>query len=289
MNQVMEQIRAETAPLAAADDLWRAAIREAGDLDVQRSSGQSADGAQRLARLREALMGEMAAFHERLTVSPYKGNDFPAKPYRKLWQVDIPVTVFPKRDRGFDLVECLVEFGAENKADYLQVVGLFPKERDRVFGKTQLGLDAKLQLDASQALGVLPAALAGAGGLTTVEEAGLKFKVSTKFDVEHTHFRNCAMVEIVRGIGGRWRLDDPHNQRTVRAESHQFQAILETADGIGPVHAAGYIQAQSSLRWVTATLGSIWESLKDKVKALFGRGIPVEAYGEWTDILKSPV
>jgi hypothetical protein len=95
--------------------------------------------------------------------------------------------------------------------------------------------------------------------------------------------RMCVETEIVRGTGARWRLDDPHDISTLGAESHQFAVVLEASDA--PLDAAGYLQAYSTTKWVTATLGSVWRDFKKLLKSYFQRGLPVEAYAEWKNIL----
>jgi hypothetical protein len=291
MAKALEKLRIATSPVSDREVLWKCAIREAmdqGDRDRDSRWGKET-AADRLARLRDSLKRETAAFHQRLKVCAYQGNEVKATTAsRRLWEVGIPLTLFPKRDKGFDLIECIVEFSPYNDHDHVRVVGLLPKARDRVFGQTELGLSGKLQLEVSQAHGVLPEFLCGSAGVD-VQDASVKVYGKTTFHIEREHYRECVLAENVGGTGARWRLDDPHEQRLVAAEGHQFTAILETEADVGPVHAAGYLEAHSSLRWMTATLGSVWNYFSERLRTFFSRGIPVEAYGEWTDILKMPV
>jgi hypothetical protein len=290
MSKALERLRVAYPPAANAEGLLGDAIqaaREAEDLGF-RGQHDEEPLSERLAGLRESVRKELVAFHDHLTVAPYAAGDLTTTPGRRLWRVDVPVTLFPKRDKGFDRVECAVEFTADNDADFLRVVGLFPKERDRVFGHTEYGLDATLQLKVSREEGVLPSALAGlaqAPGVK-VEEAAARVYGKTDWHFAREHYRACVQAEIVRGTGARWRLDDPDDQRTVAAESHRLSVVLETGEGVGPVQAAGYLLAQSSTRWLTATLQSVWERFTEAIRALFSRGVPLEAYGAWKDILK---
>jgi hypothetical protein len=291
MNKALDQLRETISPISGTEVLLRDAIKEAAaveDLDFRSEPGKPPPSEQ-LAALRDLIRKELVAFHDRLGVAPYAEGDFSATPGRRLWRVDIPVTLFPKRDWGFSRVECVVRFSPENEAGFFRVVGLMPKERDRVLGSTEYGLDATLQIRVSKEEGVLPSGLEALAqsSAVKVEDAGAKVYGSTKWHFARDHYRACVQAEIVGGTGARWRLDDPEDQRAVAAESHKLAVILETAEGIGPVHAAGYLTAQSSMRWLTATLGSIWERFTEAIRAVFTRGVPLEAFGEWKDLLKT--
>jgi hypothetical protein len=288
MTTALERLRTETSPVTDAEDLWKSAIRAAKQLpdDTRRAAGSGNESpAERLARLREALKGEMVAFHDRLPVVPYAGVELQAPPGRRLWQVGVPLTLFPRRDRGFDLVDCLVEFAPEHAGEELRVVGVAPRDRERVLATAGAGIGGVLQTEASVAQGVLPAAVAQALPLK-VQEASARVYGHATVQLARDFYRQCVLAEIVRGTGARWRLDDPHDQRQVAAESHQLTIILEAGESAGPIHGAGYLQAHSTLRWMTATLGNLWESFAEYVRSFFSRGIPVEAYGEWKDILR---
>ena len=236
-----------------------------------------------MADFRERIQGELVTFHRRLPARPYEGSDVSPAPGCSLWRVDIPVTLFPKRDHGFSRVECIIDFRAEEEAwDAFRVVKLMPQERSQVMAKAELG--GELQFDASAKVGLAlpmpPMALA--------EQVGARLYARGQvgpFVYEAT--RACVEAEIVEGTGGRWRLDDTSAPRRVGAESHQLAVILEVREGAPRIDAAGYLQAYSSVHWLTQTLGSFWMNLRASLRDFFRSGLPVEAYGEWKDILSS--
>jgi hypothetical protein len=290
MGKALDAIRVTTAPFADADLLMKQAIQTAKEAEEAGFRGETGRPvSEQLARLRESLKKELVAFHERLSVAAYQGADHAPADGRRLWQVGVPLTLFPKRDMGFDRVECVLEFVPENPADHLRVIGLRPGDRDRVLASVEVGLDARLQLGVSKQEGVLPEGLTQLGELAGVNvgEAELKVYGKGKFQRARELYRKCAEAEIVRGTGARWRLDDPHDQRLVAVESHQLTVILETGKEVGPINTAGYLEAYSSTRLMTATLESLWERFTEAIRSLFTRGVPLQAYGEWKDILNS--
>ncbi|WP_163993179.1 hypothetical protein [Pyxidicoccus caerfyrddinensis] len=223
-----------------------------------------------MADFRERLQGERVTFHRRLPVRPYDGADVPASPGCSLWRVDIPLTLFPKRDHGFSRVECIIDFRAgDDSWDAFRVVKLLPEERSQVMAKAELG--GELQFDASARVGlslpVPPMALA--------EQVGARLYAKGQvgpFVYEAT--RACVEAEIVAGTGGRWRLDDTSAPQRVGAESHQLAAILEVREGAPRIDAAGYLQAYSDVHWLTQTLGSFWLNLKAALRDFFRSGPP---------------
>jgi hypothetical protein len=234
-------------------------------------------------RLREQLRGELVAFHQRLLVRPYEASDVSPTPGCSLWLVCIPLTLFPKRDQGFSRVECIVDFRTEGDAwDTLRVVKLLPEERGRVMARAELG--GELQFEASAQVGlrlpVPPARLA--------EEVGARLYAKGQVGpFVYEASRMCVETEILQGTGARWRLDDTSSPERVGAESHQLAVVLEVRPGAPRIDAAGYLQAYSDVHWLTQTVGSFWMNLKGALRDFFHNGIPVEAYGEWRDVLPS--
>ncbi|WP_155893941.1 hypothetical protein [Cystobacter fuscus] len=232
-------------------------------------------------RLREQLRGELVAFHQRLPVRPYEGVDVSPTPGCSLWLVGIPLTLFPKRDQGFSRVECIVDFRAEAATwDALRVVKLLPEERTQVMAKAELG--GELQFEASAKVGlrlpVSPSMLA--------DEVGARLYAKGQVGpFVYEASRMCVETEILQGTGARWRLDDTSSSERVGAESHQLAVVLEVRSGAPRIDAAGYLQAYSDVHWLTQTVGSFWMNLKGALRGFFHSGIPVEAYGEWSDVL----
>lgn len=249
---------------------------------LPRSRGEMELPGERVARLRERLHGELIAFHQRLLVTSYTAGDMPCAPGCALWRVDIPLTLFPKRDQGFSRLECLVEFRMDGeRTDCFRVLRLFPEERSMVQAHAELG--AALALDVGAKVGVpLPAV----PGLALTDEVAARVYGKTAVGpFIYEARRTCVETEIFEGTSARWRLDDTSSPERVGVEGHQFSVLLEVKQGAPPLHAAGYLEAYSDLHWLSATVGGFWQNLKQALRDFFKRGAPVEAYAEWRDIL----
>lgn len=98
-NSALQRLVSAHEPLETGD-LWDQAVAAAWNQPVMRSSLDAEPG-ERMAHLRDSLRGELVAFHKRLPVRLYAGTDLSALVRAGLVQVDIPVTLFPKRDQGF--------------------------------------------------------------------------------------------------------------------------------------------------------------------------------------------
>src|SRR5262245_6350895 len=109
MTPVFDRLLEQVPAPVDADALWSEAISTAAKSTKQRGSARESP-AERLRRMRDALQGELIAFHDALIVTPYEGTERPTVEGAKLWDVRVPLTLFPKRDHGFSRVECLVEF-----------------------------------------------------------------------------------------------------------------------------------------------------------------------------------
>ncbi|WP_146209748.1 hypothetical protein [Vitiosangium sp. GDMCC 1.1324] len=279
MNPALRELVARHPP-TDTERLWDEITEEAWK--VPGSRGEAEPPGERVARLRERLHGELIAFHKRLVITPYTAGDMPCAPGCSLWRVDIPLTLFPKRDQGFARVECLVEFRADNeRTDCFRVVRLFPEERSTVLAHAEMG--AMLALDAGAKVGVpLPVM----PGLAITDEVAAR--VYGKAEVGPFIYearRTCVETEIFEGTGARWRLDDTSSPERVGVEGHQLSVVLEVRQGAPSLHAAGYLEAYSDRQWLTATLGGFWQNLKIALRNFFKRGAPVECYAEWPDIL----
>ncbi len=268
------------APPFNGEQLWHDAILEAANLSSVRS-GTGETLAERMSRLKESLKGEMVAFHDRLDVQPHSGEDGKVRPGTEWWDVKIPITLFPKRDQGFARVECLVEFYSSSKAPIdFRVIMLAPNNRTRVYATAALG--GELELHTAAQLGLSMPLPVG----TCTTDAQLKLYGSGKANFSYQVERDCTLAEIVRGVGARWRLEDPQAPRQASSEAHQLQATLEVNEGAQGIHAAGCLQAYSEEKWFTMAVGNILSRLGERARAFFAGGAPVVAYGQWNDFLK---
>lgn len=279
MNPALKELVAKHPPMDT-ERLWDEISEQAWKLPGSR--GEAELPGERVARLRERLHGELIAFHKRLITQPYTAGDLPCAPGCALWRVDVPLTLFPKRDQGFSRVECLVEFRTDDaRADCLRVLKLFPEERSTVQAHAELGAALALDVGAKVALPPLQVP-----GLAFAEDVAAR--VYGKAGVGPFVYearRTCVETEILEGTGARWRLDDTSSPERVGVEGHQLSVVLEVKRGAPPLHAAGYLEAYSDLHWLTATVGGFWQNLKVALRDFFKHGAPVEAYAEWRDIL----
>ena len=110
MSTSFDRILSESSPILDNDSLWNQAIREAGMSTTMRRGEHGESPRDRMLRLKESLKGELVAFHDFLLARPYAGDIRPSRSDAKLYEVDIPLTLFPKRSQGFSRVECVVEF-----------------------------------------------------------------------------------------------------------------------------------------------------------------------------------
>lgn len=280
LSPELHEIRKHHPPGPPVDRLWDEAIEQSYSLSIPRAGGVHETPAERVARLRDQLKGELVAFHDQLHVEPYAGADLACADGRRLWTVRVPLTLFPKRDQGFSRLECIVELRSEGAPQSFRVVKLLPEPRAEVVGKVELG--ARLDVETSARLGVkLPLP----GVLTLVGDVATELYGTAQAEFTHELRRECVVSEIVDGTGARWRLDDVSHPERVTVEGHQLALIVEAASAAAPLHATGLLQAHSDVRWLTSSLGSFWQSFKGRVLDFFRRGAPVEAYGEWRDIL----
>jgi hypothetical protein len=257
-------------PAYDARKMWDETVEE---LSSARFRGEEASGAtEAFARLRAALRGEVVAFHKLLYVVP-EGDG--AAGARK-WRVSIPLTLFPKRDHGFVSVECAVEF--EGRGGEFRVLEALPLDKSDTLAEASMG--AELQVEASGKVGA-PIALAAGN---TVASASVKVYGSAKTNFDYTVKRATVVCEVLHGTGALWRLENPARPEEVAAESHSLEVILETA-GDCTLSAAAYLKAASEVQWLSSSVGRIIANLGDTIRRFFGDGAPVEAYGQWADIL----
>jgi hypothetical protein len=280
MAQPLDVIMQERPPVDGAA-LWNEAIVEAMHATSSRGARGAETPAERLRRMRDSMAGELVAFHEGLVVAPYEGDELKPDPGTALWDVGIPVTLFPKRDHGFGHVECLVEFRSEGEERQpFRVMALQPEERSDVLAKAEMG--ATLRVGASGAAGAPMPAVPGA----SVAEAAAKVYGQVEAGVfDYEIRRHCTLAEIVAGTGARWRLDDLHDRDQVRLESHQLAVVLAVDEGAGPIAAAGCLEAYSKPQWLSHPLEGLLRDLGAAVRSFFTRGAPSQAYAEWEDIL----
>ena len=199
---------------------------------------------------------------------------------KQRWDVEIPLTLFPKRDRGFTRVECIIEFrGDAGEIPGFRVVELFPGERSMVYAQGVIGGELELNTRVGMKLPVvLP------GGVSVLDaQAKVYGQGAAKF--EYKAERQCVVAEIVRGTGARWRLDDLQDPKKVGVESHQLKVVLETGPNTPPVHAAGYLNAYSEEQWMTQPISDLMGKLTHNLLKFFQKGAPAEAYAEWQNIL----
>ncbi|MDW3221814.1 MAG: hypothetical protein R8G34_02825 [Paracoccaceae bacterium] len=279
MAEALDALIGQVSPLDVTADLWDDAFVQAGQVRSGRS-GAKTSPKDRILELKATIEQELVGFHEQLVIRPHAGDQTPTKPDNKLWDVEIPLTLFPKRHSGFNRIECVFRlFMADGNNAEFRVLKLHPAERETLLARGtfsgKLNMSAKGTLDA---MNVHPAGGASAG----VEiDAGLE---TGDLSVEAS--RRCVETEIMMGTGARWRLEDANDTIQLQIESHSLKLVLETSDGSDPIDAAGYIQAFSTTRWVTRLIdGNFWLDFRGQIKTFFERGMPIEAYAEWKNIL----
>jgi hypothetical protein len=273
LDRLLEQIPAPHN----TDELWREAAG-APFLTASPHGGKPESPAARMRRMRDALQGELVAFHDALIAAPYKGDLEVTAEGGALWDVRIPLTLFPRRAHGFSRVECLVEFSTGGGE--VRVLALAPAARSQVVARAEMG--GNLELSTKAKLGLpMPFPL----GTSVVEAAGAVYAQAEAGPFLYEAVRSCVATDIVRGTSGRWRLDDAGDPGRVGVESHELRVVLEVGRGAGPVHAAGYLQAYSDMGWMSAELGSVWSALAERIKVFFRRGAPAEAYAEWERVI----
>ena len=281
MTQALQHLIQANPPQEDTAALWKEAIRTSLDESPTRRAGVESPEA-RMRRLRDLLAGELVAFHDTLIVSSYAGQEFQPVPGTRLWEVAIPLTLFPKREYGFTRVECLVEFEAETQAkNGLRILKVLPEARSEVVARAELG--GNLELNTSAKLGLPVPSLTGVSSVAEV--AG---KVYASAEIGHFLYearRVCVETEIVRGHGARWRLEDERNPERVGIESHQLKVLLEVRETALPVNGAGFLNAYSDTRWLTSSIGSLWRNFRGSLGRFFKNGLPAEAYAEWEDII----
>jgi hypothetical protein len=105
-----------------------------------------------------------------------------------------------------------------------------------------------------------------------------------KVDLHYTVRRATVTCEVLNGTGALWRMENPSRPDELSAESHQLALILEAPPGC-TLNAAGYFKARSEVQWLSSSVGRLFENLGDAFRKFFNDGAPVEAFGEWHDII----
>jgi hypothetical protein len=277
MTTPLENLLAELPPPTDAGAIWNEAIVALSQQETKRSARSADQAALAMATLRDELKKELVAFHETLAVSP---RPAPEGSGRRVFEVGIPLTLFPRRDHGFTRVECLVKFAAAGGPGKLRVTGLRPEARTELLARAEMGGSLELKAQAKMKLPLpLPA------GASVIEAAGEVYGKGQAGTFVYESVRRCVETEIVGGTGARWRLEDPGAPLKVGRESHELAVTLEVAEDAGAVSAAGYLEAHSDVEWLRSSVGSAWESLVERIASWFRRGAPAEAYGAWEDFL----
>ncbi|MFP2903873.1 hypothetical protein ACLESD_02130 [Pyxidicoccus sp. 3LFB2] len=232
-------------------------------------------------QLRSLANAELVSFHHELTVTPYRGPEVPCPDGYSLWRVDLPLTLFPKRDSGFSRIECRVEFSTDEESpDAFHVLQLLPEQGSEV--KSRAELSGSLQIDTLVNLGIwVPHPTARSTADAAVERYGndgLRPPVSEGV-------RRRAKTELLRGTGARWYLEALAQPPVRGAESHQLGVILAVKPGAPALHAAGSLLACSDEDWMSQSVGSILREFNSDVRDFFKRGAPAEGYGAWRDLL----
>jgi len=282
MTTALENVLAVAPAGGDREALWTEAIVQAMRIRPGRKSARGPSPAERLRCMREKLDKELVAFHQKLVVKPHEGRAPEHATGGALWDIAIPLTLFPKRDRGFSRIECIVEFRADGDGDgTIRVLQLEPQERSNILARAEMG--GELELTTSASLG-LPLPLKG--NVAVAEAAGKIYGRVETAKLNYEIRRECVQAEIVQGVGARWRLDDLRDQERVRLEGHQLGVLLEVEPPAPAIHAAGYLKAYSKINWLSHAVGSLWRDFGEAVKAFFQGGAPTETYGQWQDILR---
>jgi hypothetical protein len=262
-------------PATDVDAIWREALRASWRTEQVRAGGASPDAHplhDRVQELRRMLQGELVAFHKTLVATPYSGSDYVARPEKRLVDIAVPITLFPKRSRGFCSVNCVVDF---TDGDDFRVVGVAPPPRHEAMAVVQIG--AALNFDAQAALGLPMPAAAG----TSVTEVSAKVYGHVQAASSHRAIRRVVEAEIVKGTGARWRLENTSDPLTLEAESHRLGVIAEVAKDAKNVNAAGYLEAISDPQWLTASISDVIDHIAAALRQFLRKGAPLQAFAEW--------
>jgi hypothetical protein len=168
MSPALRVLTSAHPPFDAAS-LWKGAIDYAYAMPRHRAAGQESPG-RLLETLKARLEGEVVAFHRSLVVTPQTSDS----ESRRRWQIEIPLTLFPKRDEGFTRVECAIELVAE-RGIFFRVVDALPIDRAETMA--EVGIGAELQVDASGKAG---APILLGPGTQTVASASAKVYVTRR-------------------------------------------------------------------------------------------------------------
>lgn len=272
-------------PPAQTAAMWERALDRArglGDLDEPLGfRGDHAplhSAAQALERLRDELAQCVMAFQA--VPSVRRLPDDAGYPGWHAWHVDVPLTLFPSRDRGFTVVDIAVQFETARPST-LQITRLSPAIATR--SQAEIQLSAALSLGVSRAAG-LPMPLT-VDQATVADVAGaLGWQLKPRALASEVS-RMCRAAYILEGVRAAWRLDRPEAPLAVGLDAALLAIDLVAAPDAGPVTAYGAAIGSTRGIWLSASLGALYAHLKDLLGGLFIKRQPVECRATWPDLL----
>lgn len=290
-----EALLAEALEIVRYADVLMGSEEQPKELDTRKV--QAIKGLQRLAE-------EQALFSPKLDIHHLTKEDFEERGIEPsydlkakirnnhFYQVNIPVTLFPKSGWAFTRLECWIEFcPSEQDANQRPVIyEIFPEdvwsEIFRFQDQLSLGLDENLAFRAqvenlegnwkklsSKAQAKLAVRVGGRAGLVVGP-----FSYRT---------RRAKVMSRGRGnVESFWRLD---GQDHVDSEDVLLGVVLMVPKSREqPLSAVGELKAYHDFQIWTADLFKDWsQDFPKALKALFGAGVVVSDKKEWQDITRS--
>jgi len=273
------------AAVLATEQFWTTALRQANELGplshpVVLQGGpvdRFTSAEEAIEVLRREQKACLMAFPARLGVIQLP--PLAAYPGWSVWRVDVPLTLFPSRDRGFTVVDAAVQFQAHRR-DSLQVLEVHPAPQDHSLA--QIHLQASVSLASSLAAGIPMPLMGPEATIARVAET-----LDASFRTNLLNFeivRRCLDSAALGGGRAVWRLDKPDTPLAVQLDAAKLSVEVAVAPKAGPVSAYAAAVGCTKSQWLSADLGSLYQHLCRLLGDLFVQRLPVECREEWRDL-----
>jgi len=188
------------------------------------------------------------------------------------YYLTLAISMMPGRGVQFTRAECILDFFPKGEQEPI-VQAIFPKSEWKpvlTWGAgMNLGLNGNLEWVAEMDSRDLPTASHEEIPGRLKSNIGGKGEIKAFVIIPDYSFELGRVTVAATGEGGsecRWRIDKPEIQK---AQTIRFATVFKVPKGTKSIEIVGRVWVEPSMSWLTANLGDVYDSLRDKVKRLF--------------------